>query len=124
MRIIETIRSWIAHELMMLASDITPADMHGVKGRWSWSKEPQSFDGAIVVKLHNADSWQPDMSDEKWKGRVAFIFGECLSSGGPCSWGHWEKDHIPKSEAPTVGVSTWIELPVPIWELSKDPQNG
>lgn len=111
------LRGRLAHELFCLAAWVTDADGHAVKGLWSWVKEDQSFRGSVLVKVHDASISKPDMSDDRWAGRVAIVFDGCVVSATPLGEALWKADHEVGHHRPFVGVSTWLEFPDTVRKL-------
>lgn len=52
-------------------------------------------------------------------GRVAFLFDGCIVSGWPLPGGLWEADSDVGHGRPFGGVTHWVELPVPVWEIPR-----
>lgn len=82
----------------------------------------------VVVKVHSiAEDGLPDM--DELTGRVLFIFDGNVTTGWPLHVdpedsstaysGLWEGNSDVSHGRPFSGVTHWIELPVPEWELHK-----
>ena len=75
-----------------------------------------------AIKVHDvAVDGLPDM--DNLTGRVVLIFDGCAVSGWPLDDvgkpGEWEADSDVGRHGTFVGVTHWIELPVPVWKLGR-----
>lgn len=81
------------------------------------------------IKIYEiAKDGLPDMSNRDMVGCVAFIWDGCIVSGWPIGLGEdgdgpysgrWEPSED-RFGGPVTGVTHWIELPVPAWQLERD----
>lgn len=77
----------------------------------------------VTIKIHAvAEGGLPNM--ENLTGRVAFIFDGCIVSGWPAGREEegdqvWETDSDVGTHRPLIGVTHWVEFPVPVWELER-----
>ncbi|MEC5149172.1 hypothetical protein [Cryobacterium sp. GrIS_2_6] len=74
----------------------------------------------IKIKVHEiATDGMPRM--DEMTGRVAFIFDGCMVSGWPIEGGDplWEANSDVGSGQKFLGVTHWIEFPVPVWKLTR-----
>jgi hypothetical protein len=78
--------------------------------------EPDLQTPRIIVHSIEADGL-PDM--DALTGRVAFIFDGNIVSGWPLNDSQWEANSDVGRTIPFVGVTHWVEFPVPVWQLTK-----
>jgi hypothetical protein len=74
----------------------------------------------MTVAVHSvAEDGLPDM--DQLTGRVVLIFDGCLVSGWPLPrrGDLWEGNTDVAHGRPMAGVTHWIELPVPGWEIER-----
>lgn len=78
----------------------------------------------VQVKIHDVSvDGLPDM--ENLTGRVAFIWDGAIVSGWPIENGFhlgqqmWEPSED-RFGGPVIGVTHWVEFPVPVWNLEKE----
>lgn len=83
----------------------------------------------ITVRVHEiATDGLPDMESGGLTGRVALIFDGCIVSGWPLNSvgypGEWEGDTDVSHGRRFGGVTHWIELLEPAWNLERTVQGG
>lgn len=87
----------------------------------------------LTVKVHPiSEDGYPDM--EALTGRVLLMFDGCTVSGWPLHVdpedhtspysGLWEGDTDVSHGQPFHGVTHWIELPIPEWDIEKLGREG
>jgi hypothetical protein len=75
----------------------------------------------LTIQIHDiATDGLPDMAN--LTGRVAFLWNGAIASGWPLDNvgrpGQWETCEDALGMRPFVGVTHWVEFPVPLWELA------
>lgn len=108
-----SVRERLAHELFRLASAITPAQCHGIIGKWSWTQESESWNGIVPVKIHDASVSRPDMTDDRWTGRII-----CIANGNAMA--SLDLSNETMAYYMTLGMTTWLELPAPVSDIEID----
>ena len=82
----------------------------------------------LTVILHEVtEDGLPDMKDDDLIGRVAFVWDGCVVSGWPIGPEYddsydpadvkWEPSED-RFGGPVRGVTRWLELPRPAWDLA------